>query len=576
MLRPYTHAVVLVAAAVSLICAAPAAAQAPVLSTYPVPGMNTATTRTQLSFRGAPREALGTIVVDGSRSGRHRGTLRAHSDGNGASFVPDRPFGPGERVRVRTRLRIQGAKDGDYSFDVGRRPPLPRTRPAELATVGNGEVQRFATRLDLVPPAVTVTAREEGRAPGFVFLAPKSGRGHDGPMIIDDFGRPVWFKPIPNRELATDFRVQSYGGRPVLTWWQGRLSGGDGRGEGVIYDDTYRAVRRVRMGNGLYADLHEFELTPQGTALLIAYDAVRRSEGIVLQAVVQEIDVATGLVLFEWHSLGNIALSETHTERPSRRARWDYMHLNSVALDGHGDFIVSARATDAVYRISRVTGRVVWRLGGKRSDFKLGPGASFSLQHDARPQPDGSLTIFDNSRRGTREASRGITVVVDERRKTATLRQAVAHPTGVLSSTQGGVQALPGGNVFVGWGSQRFFSEYDAQGRLVFAGQLARGNDNYRAYRFPWTGRPASPPKALAERRGDRIAVQVSWNGSTNVARWQMLAGRSANALAPVTSAAREEFETAFTGGTRGPFVAVRALDAAGVEVGRSATLRVR
>ena len=119
------------------------------------------------------------------------------------------------------------------------------------------------------------------------------------------------------------------------------------------------------MGNGLHADLHEFELTPRGTALLIAYDAVRRPEGRVVQAVVQEVDIETGLVLFEWHSIGNIALSETFRARPSGRGRWDYMHLNSVALDAHGDFIVSARPTHAVYRLSRPTGRVLWRLGGR-------------------------------------------------------------------------------------------------------------------------------------------------------------------------------------------------------------------
>ena len=367
--------------------------------------------------------------------------------------------------------------------------------------MGRGSVQRFATRPDLLPPGVIVTTREEGRTPGLVFLGAKGGRGQDGPMIVDDLGRVVWFRAMRGRETATDVRVQSYRGEPVLTWWQGRLVGGEGRGEGVIYNDQYRPVRRVRMGNGLDADLHEFELTPRGTALLIAYDAVRRPEGRVVQAVVQEVDIETGLVLFEWHSVGKIALSETFTRAPGGRGRWDYMHLNSVALDRDGNFIVSARATRAVYKISRRTGQVLWRLAGKRSDFRLGPGAQFALQHDARPQPDGTITIYDNSAAPPlRKRSRAITLALDERRRVATLQRALTHPASLLSATQGSAQALPGGNTFVGWGSQRYFSEYDARGKLVLDGRLSRGNDSYRAYRFAWTGRPDALPKLVARR----------------------------------------------------------------------------
>ncbi len=260
-------------------------------------------------------------------------------------------------------------------------------------------------------------------------------------MIVDDFGELVWFNAIGNRELATDFRVQTYQGQPVLTWWQGRLIGGEGRGEGVIYDTSYRPVRRVRAGNGCSADLHEFELTPQGTALLLIYDAVRRDlrhvggsrRGVVVQAVVQEIDIATGLVLFEWHSLGNIGLSESHERVPKRSGQWDYVHANSVALDGSGDFIVSARHTSSVLRISRATGRILWRLGGSRSDFRMGEGTRFWNQHDARPQPDGTLTLFDNSAPPPqREASRAITLRLDTARKTATLVQALKHPENLL------------------------------------------------------------------------------------------------------------------------------------------------
>ena len=237
-------------------------------------------------------------------------------------------------------------------------------------------------------------------------------------------GTLVSFKPHANREEATDFRVQTYQGRPVLTWWQGRLVGGEGRGEGVIYDQHYRPVRRVRAGNGFSADLHEFELTPQGTALLLSYDRVKMDlrayggsrDGTVVDGVVQEVDIATGLVLFEWHSVGHVSPKDSMAPAPKGSEAWDYMHLNSVALDGDGDFVVSARRASTVLKIDRATGRIVWRMGGKSSTLKMGPGTSFHLQHDARPHPDGTITLFDNaSPPAFRKASRAVTIRVDAR-----------------------------------------------------------------------------------------------------------------------------------------------------------------
>jgi hypothetical protein len=554
----------------------------PNVHVYPPPGTTTLTTSNQISFRGVPKDALGEIVVTGSRSGRHRGTLRAHSDGAGASFLSSRRFTPGEEVTVRTRLRVTGAREGDFSYKVARRPPPLRAKPAEPPTKGRGSVQRYETRKDLVPPAVVVTTRKPGRAPGHVFISPKSGRGQDGPMIIDDAGNLVWFKPTPG-EVATDLRVQTYRGRPVLTWWQGRTVGGEGIGEGVIYDDRYQPVRRVRAANGHHADLHEFLLTPRGTAYLVIYDAIRRDltphggvrDGVVSQAVVQEIDIETGLVLFEWHSLGDVALSETYKPVPRSSGQWDYMHINSVDETADGDLILSSRATRGVYRLDKETGKIVWRLGGKRSDFRLGRGASFAMQHDARVQPDGTLTLYDNSATPpVRKHSRAITLVLDPAKRTATLKQALVHPRGLLSATQGSAQRLPTGGMFVGFGSQRWFSEYDATGKLVFDGRLARGNDSYRAYRFQWRGRPITLPKAVARRSGSGVTAKVSWNGATDVANWQLLAGDSERSLAPVATVPKRGFETTLQAQTRARFVAVRGLDASGAVLGTSAAIR--
>ena len=154
-------------------------------------------------------------------------------------------------------------------------------------------------------------------APGDLFTAPYDGPGQSGPMILDPDGGLIWFKALPKYTSATNLRVQEYASKPVLTWWQGDISvHGFGQGEGVILDSAYAQIARVKRGMALQADLHEFQLTPQGTALITAYDPIYcnlssvggPAEGAVTDGTFQEIDVRTGLVMYQWTSLDHVAL----------------------------------------------------------------------------------------------------------------------------------------------------------------------------------------------------------------------------------------------------------------------------
>ncbi|RKQ88004.1 arylsulfotransferase ASST [Solirubrobacter pauli] len=549
-----------------------AQAQTPAFSVYPVPGTLTAGEKTTFSFRGGTASSLGTITVRGSESGTHTGKLLAHSDGNGVSFVPSKPFEPNETVTVTTDRDIVGATDGDFKISIGDLTTR-KARPVELPNVGRGNVQTFATRPDLEPPSVTVTTAKPGRAPGLVFLAPKAGRGQDGPMIINDKGQTVWFKATPGK-IPADFRVQQLGGKPVLTWWEGQLFVGDGDGVGQVYDTNYKRVATVTAGNGYSFDLHEFTLTPQNTAIVLSYERFKRDlrpwggprDARIVDNIVQEIDLRTGAVLFEWHSFGNVSPNESNVQPPTGRGfEWEYFHVNSAEVTPDGNFLISARNTSGVYKIDRRTGKILWRLGGKKSDFKLGKGVRFDWQHSARQQADGTINIYDNSAAPpTRKSSRVINVRLDEQAKTATLTRAFKHPLGLLSASQGNVETLPNGNLFVGWGSQRWFTEFDPQGNVVFDGRIARGNDNYRAFRYPWVGTPATPPKVVATAAGGKVTARVSWNGATEVARWELLGGANPNALTPLGSANTGGFETAVTATAKPAVVAFRAYDAAG------------
>ncbi len=233
------------------------AQEPPVAATaFPMPGTPVARAETQISLRGVAPERVGAVEVSGSRSGAHPGALRAHSDGRGASFVPQRRFAQGETVTVRTGLAIPGARDGDYSFTVARRPS-PRSGgdgTLKLPPLPPAAIDRFRSRRDMEAPVVRINRRAGGRERGLIFLAPFSPKGSprpDGPLITDDRGDLVWFKPVRRGTAVTDLKVQELDGEPVITWWEGRFAVGWGYGAYKVFDSSYRQVATIRPGNGL-------------------------------------------------------------------------------------------------------------------------------------------------------------------------------------------------------------------------------------------------------------------------------------------------------------------------------------
>ena len=457
----------------------------------------------------------------------------------------------------------------------------PRVRPLpDEASAASGRAWVFRSRPELRPPAVEVTVEGRGLASGYVFVAPKLGEGQHGPMIFDDVGRPVWFR----KDLyALDFKVQEYRGEPVLTWWEGKARPRPSVGEYVILDGSYREVKRVQAGNGYGGNQHDFLITPQGTALLTIYNLVSRDlsylggpvEGRVIEGVAQEIDIETGEVLFEWHSLDHVGVEESYYEK-YYSDQLDYFHINSIEVDHDDNLLISARNTSAVYKVERGSGEVLWRLSGKKSDFEMGEGTRTYWQHDARRQEDGTITIFDNGA-GPQEhpQSRGIVVELDEKAMKATLVRAYTHPDELVSTSQGNMQVLPNGNVFVGWGSEPFVSEFSHDGELLFDARIPPDDDSYRAFRFPWKGQPAEPPDVAADRRSDdEITLYASWNGATEVKSWEVLAGADPNQLEPLGSVPRNGFETAISARTEEPHVAVRALGSSGRVLGTSSAVK--
>ena len=562
------------------------------LAVSPLPDSYDATPRTQISLLGAPVAALSDVSVSGSQTGRHSGRLEAYSQGDGASFVPSQPFSSGETVTVRGKVKNAAGQTQAFAFHfvVAQLDALKYAAPGKVAADAGAE-QSFYSRPELHPPSLVVTAHSPQPNTEDIFYAPYSGPGQAGPEIFNEAGNMVWFDPLPFGIEASNLQVQQLEGKPVLSWWQGYIPPqGFGEGEEVIANSSYQQILHVQAGNGLKADLHDFHITPQDTAVLTVFDPIDCNlsaeggprGGAVTDSIFQEIDLRTGLVRREWHSLDHVPLSDSYSSATPTSTEWpfDYFHLNSIDQLGDGNTLISARNTWTLYELNTLTGQVLLRVGGKHSEVKLGPGAATAFQHDATVLGNGTISVFDNG--GVpmvHPQSRGLVLTVNPRAKTDTVVAEYEHPPALSSGSQGNIQMLADGNAFVGWGAEPYFSEFSASGQLLFDAHMHSSYQSYRSYRFPWVGTPTGAPAIAAGAAHAKrpVNVYVSWNGATQVTSWRLLAGPSAARLAPVATAADAGFETAIaTPGGVGPstYVAVQALEASGSVLGTSRTIK--
>ena len=443
-------------------------------------------------------------------------------------------------------------------------------------------VQSFHSRPTLQPPTLAIAQRPASGSPSYLFLAPFTGPGQHGPLIVDDRGEVVWFHPLRNAS-ATTFRAQRYRGKPVLTWWEGQISNsGVGTGIGVVYDSSYRQVAQVRAGNGYSADLHEFLLTPQGTALICAYNPVPTdlssvggsAAGTALDSIVQEIDVASGRVLFEWHSLQHVALADSFI--PPTAAPYDYFHVNSIDVDADGNLLVSARNTCALYTIDRKTGDVALAPRRQADRLRRQPGGDV---HVPARRARASGRVDHPLRRRALVRVTGLAGDPSRRRpleRRAVLQGEYRHPQPHVAIAMGSAQVLADDSVLVGWGTVPSVTQFTPNGTVRFDANSTGQAWNYRALRFPWVGRPTSKPalKVLSSRAS--TTVYVSWNGTTETAYWRIEAGDSRSAVRPVRTVASSGFETAVKIPGRPAFVAATALDRRRARLGGSGPVAVR
>ncbi len=473
---------------------------------------------------------------------------------------------------------VLASADGAVAMAAGE--AVAMSAGATAAARGSAETMSFHT-VGFHPPRVRVTADPDKRS-GDIFLAAKhlGSRVHfeRGPMILDSRGRLVWFEPVNGK--ITNLEVQHYRGSPVLTWWESRGKGN--RAFDVIMNRSYHVIAALHAGHGYRADSHEFQITPQGTALIDAVYGTKYNltsvggpaNGTVTDCVILELNIKTGRLLWKWNALDHIPITASYAPYRSGQ-RYDYLHMNSIQQLPNGNLLMSGRNTWSVYEIDKHTGKIIWTLGGKRSSFRMGPGTGFGWQHDAHLYSGGRLSLFNDASNGyNQEASQSSAEILHLNlgARTATLIHRYYHRPPLVASSQGSSQILPDGNIFVGWGDQPDFSEYRPDGQQIFNGSFPFGAQSYRAYRFQWSGQPTTKPSVVLSPQGDgSTRVWVSWNGATAVRSWRVLGGSSPRQMASLSKRGRTGFETELNPRSEPAYFEVQALGTNGHVLGTSA-----
>jgi len=558
------------------------------IAVYPVPGTPVAGPKTTISFRGLAPKKLGKIKVVGSKTGVHNGKRLVHSDKKGVSFIPKKEFRKGETVRVYTNLKIFNAKKGDYKFKIGMfygnddKVAGPGTPPP---------TDGLKTRPELKPVEMSFTGNPAAASPGKFFIAPRK----EGLQIIDNYGRTSFFRPTGfggSGQTVLNFQKQTYDGKPVLTYWKGSSTssstGFSQIGAYEILNRNYNLIKSFTPGNGFSADIHEFALTDRNTALTLSYEGVEwdtsevgGTTNKVLDNVIQEIDIKTGAVLFEWHSLGNVPLTSSAGDPPDDGTAYDYFHANSIKVDGNS-YLISGRRSSSIFRVDQKTAKIRWQLRGDGGEgsFAMGEGTSFAYQHDARRLPNGDISLFDNgSGRGVplvNAESSGLVLKLSGKAGSlkAELVKRYPHPgTPVVSGSQGNTDIQPNGNVVIGWGSIPRVTEFNPAGDVLLDITFPEISSSYRSFKGSWSGTPKGTPAIASEAATNK--VWASWNGSQATTQWKVVSGASADSVSVIATRDWADLETEIDAPGLGAFVGVQAFNKDGDMIGESKVVPV-
>ena len=465
--------------------------------------------------------------------------------------------------------------------------------------------------------------------PGYWFVTPytdynaepNSGRRENipyqtGPHIYDGNGSLIWSgaDKFDNRNTFGLKPITIDGVQHLQVFVSGRTHGDritdeDKKGAGLILNSHYDEIHRIRPQGDMGPDLHEFDVQPNGKTVILSANwnskvdasTIDQEERVALNNGFQEIDLSTGDLLFKWDAIGNgVTLNESCNAVdlvPDGPNPLDFFHINSIDKDADGDYLVSARHTSTLYKISGQNGQILWRLGGYESDFAMDEDVPFHWQHHSRlrfkNETHTIISVFDNA---SEEYGRnadippsapvGKLIALDHTRMTASILRQFARPDGGRSPLQGSVQPLGTdlemANIFIDWAMEGYISEYDARNRMVFEARfLSNRFRTYRAHKYLFKGFPTEPPafKVLPIGYASNdiaSAFYVSWNGATEVVSWAFYgADAESGPFKLLATVKRSGFETSWVTPGLVKYAYAEALDSNDASLGKSPTTSI-
>ena len=424
----------------------------------------------------------------------------------------------------------------------------------DLAVYGSYRTHKFKS-FDIEAPNGVIRRWDDSCDDGYVFIGPNGASVEKpGPMLLDSKGDLIWV--THEYDTATNFRMQQYKNETFLTFWAGHKHGSLGRGGTYMLNSKYEVAHEIHaVGEGLKADLHEFEITDYGTALITIYNTTtmdlrpmgwwRPEEGWIQDCIFQEIDIETNELLFQWRAKDYYTAEDSHYWHPfagyKKSIPFDFFHMNSIQKDSKGNYLMSSRHFHTITYINGSSGDILWRLGGSPgindfTDLSDGWATGHQWQHHARwlSEEEGTLTLLDNGIAGPLHVdapySKGVLIQLDQEKMTATHLQSFVANEKAKAASQGSVFPLPNGHFLVGWGSSAAWTEFDKNGTVLCEAHFAASWSfwwervkNYRVFKFhDWVGEPHWPPNATI--KDDRL--YVSWNGATEVKYWELQGSR--------------------------------------------------
>ncbi|KAH7039932.1 ASST-domain-containing protein [Microdochium trichocladiopsis] len=420
-----------------------------------------------------------------------------------------------------------------------------------------------------------------------LFMAPIIPGQSRTPMIFDASDLSLVYAD-PSWDGGNDAKIQWYQDKPYLTFFSGQDFTTHASGGGVMIDNSYKSAFNITtVGLPTGADNHEFQLTPDGGALVNNYHNIEMNttsmggpeNGLVKTCAFQEVDIYTNELRFSWKALDHFKITESLGDKYyDDVGGWDWFHMNAISKTPKGDYLISVRHLKMIALISGKDGHVMWQIGGVNNSFKdlsEGRATNFGFQHNARfvDETMTELTLFDNQAMhpnsespGCKErCSRGLRIRLDYVNMTAQVVSELWHPHSVQAWAEGGYHLLPNGHAMLAWGVVPSFTEHGPRGEVLMNIQSAAwstikdgGDHMYRVYKANWTGTPEwGPSIAVAD-----SLVCVSWNGATEVKLWALYSGnKRTDVNVPATIVHKKGFETCITRPANAPFLRAEALD---------------